>query len=331
MYNEIMGKEGDAVHRYKFYVLNEKEHYEIWDDNNLFKEIVEPVGYGLFDMVNAHESKEQTIESVINNISFFKYLTGEFYKRKLSGELKDNIVPPLPLTKSIYVFLMDIVEQYQKNEMEVSPETNTWFSGVKRENNIGHAEQLMKVFLYAKECCSMWSEGKKELPYETVTKRLSVSLEKMQDDIIEVLSPTNLEDILLFVLFKINQMTMNKKLWVIRCKRCHRIFANLKQGRNVVYCDYKDIFGKSCREIVAERVDGWMKSDYDRKIQKIFVKYYNEQQRKRKRKQVTTEQVAIWSKKARAIRDQCQKGEIIEEDFIKWLDENKENYTETAE
>ena len=39
MYNEIMGKEGDAVHRYKFYVLNEKEHYEIWDDNNLFKEI----------------------------------------------------------------------------------------------------------------------------------------------------------------------------------------------------------------------------------------------------------------------------------------------------
>ena len=71
-----------------------------------------------------------------------------------------------------------------------------------------------------------------------------------------------------------------------------------------------------------------MKSDYDRKIQKIFVKYYNEQQRKRKRKQVTTEQVAIWSKKARAIRDQCQKGEIIEEDFIKWLDENKENYAE---
>ena len=70
MYNEIMGKEGDAVHRYKFYVLNEKEHYEIWDDNTLFKEIVEPVGYGLFYMVNAHESKEQTIESVINNISF---------------------------------------------------------------------------------------------------------------------------------------------------------------------------------------------------------------------------------------------------------------------
>ena len=43
MYNEIMGKEGDAVHRYKFYVLNEKEHYEIWDDNTLFKEIVEPL------------------------------------------------------------------------------------------------------------------------------------------------------------------------------------------------------------------------------------------------------------------------------------------------
>ena len=71
-----------------------------------------------------------------------------------------------------------------------------------------------------------------------------------------------------------------------------------------------------------------MKSDYDRKIQKIFVKYYNEQQRKRKSKQVTTEQVAIWSKKARAVRDQCKKGDIKEDDFVKWLDENKENYAE---
>ena len=43
---------------------------------------------------------------------------------------------------------------------------------------------------------------------------------------------------------------------------------------------------------------------------------------------MTTEQVAIWSKKARAVRDQCKKGDIKEDDFVKWLDENKENYAE---
>lgn len=155
---------------------------------------------------------------------------------------------------------------------------------------------------------------------------LNVCLENRDEEIIEVLYTDSISEIFNYTIIKMNQEIKGKHLWLIRCKRCHRIFANFKHGRNVVYCDYKDSFGKSCREIVAERVDGWMKSDYDRKIQKIFVKYYNEQQRKRKRKQVTTEQVAIWSKKARAIRDQCQKGEITEEDFIKWLDENKENY-----
>ena len=43
---------------------------------------------------------------------------------------------------------------------------------------------------------------------------------------------------------------------------------------------------------------------------------------------ITKEQFTIWSKNARAMRDLCKKGEITEEDFIKWLDENKENYTE---
>ena len=186
--------------------------------------------------------------------------------------------------------------------------------------------------LYARNTFLYWA-GEQELDdralYTAISSfSLHVAMENRQGDLIEVLYPEHFSDIVFYVILKARQGIAYKKLWVIRCKRCHRIFANFKQGRNVVYCEYKDSFGKSCREIVAERVDGWMKSDYDRKIQKIFVKYYNEQQRKRKRKQVTTEQVAIWSKNARAMRDLCKKGEITEEDFIKWLDENKEKYNE---
>ncbi|MBR1481511.1 MAG: hypothetical protein IJ598_00915 [Ruminococcus sp.] len=193
------------------------------------------------------------------------------------------------------------------------------YNGILSRNTLGL--YVRNIFLY-------WA-GEQELDDQalfTTIPSLRVAIENRQGEPIEVLYPEHFSDIVFYVILKARQRIAYKKLWVIRCKRCHRIFANFKHGRNVVYCDYKDSFGKSCREIVAERVDGWMKSDYDRKIQKIFVKYYNEQQRKRKRKQVTTEQVAIWSKKARAIRDQCQKGEITEEDFIKWLDENKENY-----
>ncbi len=187
--------------------------------------------------------------------------------------------------------------------------------------------------LYARNIFLYWV-GEQELDkaiLQTPIPALHIVIEIIEKEPVEVLYAESINEIMFYIIIKTRQKIAEKRLWIIRCKRCHRIFANFKQGRNVVYCDYKDSFGKSCREIVAERVDGWMKSDYDRKIQKIFVKYYNEQQRKRKRKQVTTEQVAIWSKNARAVRDKCKKGEITEEVFVKWLNENKENYMKQTE
>ena len=75
-------------------------------------------------------------------------------------------------------------------------------------------------------------------------------------------------------------------------------------------------------------IDHWNKSDYEKKIQKIYIKYYDEQRRKQSRKEISKEDFGIWSKKARAVRDQCKKGEMKEEEFMNWLNKNRGNYTE---
>ena len=186
--------------------------------------------------------------------------------------------------------------------------------------------------LYARNTFLYWA-GEQELDdralYTAISSfSLHVAMENRQGDLIEVLYPEHFSDIVFYVILKARQGIACKKMWVIRCKRCHRIFANFKQGRTVVYCNYKDQWGKSCRERVMDYIDNWNKSDHEKKIQKIYIKYYDEQRRKQKRKDITKEQFTIWSKKARAVRDQCKKGEITEEDFIKWLDENKEKYNE---
>lgn len=130
------------------------------------------------------------------------------------------------------------------------------------------------------------------------------------------------------MVLKIYQEIDHHRLWVIRCNRCKRLFPNYKYGRKVMYCNYKNEFGESCHDIISYYAEGRNKTELERHLQKVYIRYYDEQRRKRKKKIITKEQVAIWSKNARAMRDLCMKGEITEEDFVEWLDKNKENYTE---
>ena len=106
------------------------------------------------------------------------------------------------------------------------------------------------------------------------------------------------------------------------------MFFNFKQGRSVFYCNYKDNNGYSCHDIVLGSFEGWNKSEEEKRIQRTFIRYYNAQRRKLQNQKISRNQLSVWSKNARAVRDQCKKGEITEEDFVKWLDENKDNYTE---
>lgn len=160
---------------------------------------------------------------------------------------------------------------------------------------------------------------------------LNVCLENRDGQIVEVLYTDSISEIFNYTIIKMNQEIKGKHLWLIRCKRCHRIFANFKHGHSVLYCTFKDSNGESCHDIISYYAEGRDKTELERHLQKVYIRYYDEQRRKRKKKIITKEQVAIWSKKARAMRDLCMKGEITEEDFVEWLDKNKENYTEPKE
>ena len=184
--------------------------------------------------------------------------------------------------------------------------------------------------LYARNTFLYWA-GEQELDDRalyTAIPSLHVAMENRQGDLIEVLCPEHFSEILFYEIIKANRKIADKRLWIIRCKRCNRIFANHKQGRSVFYCNYKDNNGYSCHDIVLGSFEGWNKSEEEKRIQRTFIRYYNAQRRKLQNQKISRNQLSVWSKNARAVRDQCKKGEITEEDFVKWLDENKDNYTE---
>ena len=316
-----------AMNEYKYYFYDNEEHFEIWQDNKLIDQRIAPYGQSFFEVLLDNADKSYTIDSVISNLCFYYAQCTQFFDNKEKGVLSDNLLPSLPITSNFYFFVRDIIKQYQENKIDTSPSENTWFVDFREENH-SLTNHFFETFVLAENCFDNWSKGKNEINQTISSTPLNIKLETKNNTTVEVLCPTSLVDLIYYLVLKTNQLTNLNKLWVIRCKRCNRIFANFKQGRTVVYCNYKDQWGKSCRERVMDYIDNWNKSDHEKKIQKLYIKYYDEQRRKQKRKEITKEQFTIWSKNARAMRDLCKKGEITEEDFIKWLDENKENYTE---
>ena len=107
-------------------------------------------------------------------------------------------------------------------------------------------------------------------PY-TAIPSLHVAMENRQGDLIEVLCPEHFSEILFYEIIKANRKIADKRLWIIRCKRCNRIFANHKQGRSVFYCNYKDNNGYSCHDIVLGSFEGWNKSEEEKRIQRTFI------------------------------------------------------------
>lgn len=319
-------KEVILMHEYRFYVLNNEEYYEIMEDNICIQKQVFPFGDGICHLINMHDSE---VHSMISNINYYRNLADIFYSRRSSGNESENAFHFFPKATHFWDFFMDVFEQYQKNEMEVPPKENTWFQYDITDTLPKHSDTFMSMFLFAKSMLSQWIKT----DFPDISGRLNVSpirveIEKMDNQIVEVLYPMHINDLVYFSILKANQLIERKRLWVIQCRRCDRVFFNFKQGRSVFYCNYKDNNGYSCHDIVLGSFEGWNKSEEEKRIQRTFIRYYNAQRRKLQKRDISKNQLSTWSKIARKVRDTCIAGEITEEDFIKWLDENKENYAE---
>ena len=317
-------KEVNCMHTYRYIIIDDEEYYEVWNGDVIIKRVTVPFCEGVLDMLHFHP----VYSVVASNINHYKYLAGEYYKRQQDGVETENVAPNLQLNSYPFLFITDTFEQYWNHTADTTPEKNTWFDIRYSINDIdGHSNSLESMLRFVQNTFDAWADEKPVDVSQINAVPLHIVLEDRDGELVEVLHPQNLSELIYYIVLKTNQQQANKKLWIIRCNRCRRVFPNFKHGRSVLYCNFKNDNGESCRNIIKQHAEGWNKSDREKELQKTYIRYYDEQRRKRKKKLATKEQIAIWSKNARAVRDRCINREISEEDFVEWLEGNKDNYT----
>ena len=259
------------MHDYRYYIRDNEEHYEIWVGDQLYRHESAPFGEGVYDLLDFHETQ---LNSIISFTNHYKYLAGEYFKRKQNGTIQENIAPVFDYQSNLFLFLYDVFEQYRDNELDIPPEEN----------------------------------------------------ELRDDELVEVLHPTCIEDIVRYTLCKAYFMITDKKMCVNTCRRCNRYFSTFKYGRSVQYCNHKNDTGYTCKEEAEMSVVGRKKTDEEKQIRKLYLKVYNAQRRRWQKGEMTKDQLEAWSAKGREQRDLCKKGKISFKTFEKWLEDNRDRF-----
>ena len=133
----------------------------------------------------------------------------------------------------------------------------------------------------------------------------------------DVLETTDLNDIVYYLIARCLDAGIRMK----KCKYCGRYFA-VTDNYGAEYCNRLiDGSNKTCREIGSVRLyDNRMLSN---PITQAFKRSYKTHNARIRYGYITKEQFTEWSKKARAMRDQCLAGEITLDEFNEWLDSDK--------
>ena len=121
---------------------------------------------------------------------------------------------------------------------------------------------------------------------------MSITFELRDDELVEVLHPTCIEDIVRYTLCKAYFIIIDKKMCVNTCRRCNRYFSIFKYDT-----------GYTCKEEAEMSVVGRKKTDEEKQIRKLYLKVYNAQRRRWQKGEMTKYQLEAWSAKGREQRD----------------------------
>ena len=314
------------MHNYRYYIKNDEEHYEIWDGDNLYRHESAPFGEGVFDLLGFHESQ---VNSIISFTRHYKYLAGEYFKRKQTGAFQENNAPVFIYGSNLFIFLYDVFEQYRDNELDIAPEINSWFDyDFVKDGLLTKAEKFQAAIDLANEFMVAWANDAKieNIQLKKLEQSLTITFELRDDDLVEVLHPNCVEDIIRYTLCKAYFMITDKKMCVNTCRRCNRYFSTFKYGRSVQYCNHKNDTGYTCKEEAEMSVVGRKKTDEEKQIRKLYLKVYNAQRRRWQKGELTKDQLEAWSAKGREQRDLCKKGKISFKTFEKWLVDNRDRF-----
>ena len=314
------------MHNYRYYIKNDEEHYEIWNGDNLYRHESAPFGEGVFDLLGFHESQ---VNSIISFTRHYKYLAGEYFKRKQTGALQENNAPVFIYGSNLFIFLYDVFEQYRDNELDIAPENNSWFDyDFVKDGLLTKAEKFQTAIDLANEFMIAWANDAKikKIQLKKLEQSLTITFELRDDELVEVLHPNCVEDIIRYTLCKAYFMITDKKMCVNTCRRCNRYFSTFKYGRSVQYCNHKNDTGYTCKEEAEMSVVGRKKTDEEKQIRKLYLKVYNAQRRRWQKGELTKDQLEAWSAKGREQRDLCKKGKISFKTFEKWLEDNRDRF-----
>ena len=314
------------MHDYRYYIKENEEHYEIWIGDQLYRHESAPFGEGVYDLLDFHETQ---INSIISFTNHYKYLAGEYFKRKQNGTIQENIAPAFNYNSNLFLFLYDVFEQYRDNDLDIPPEENSWFDfDFKQTDMTVSSDKFTSMISFARELVSAWSTDQEidNRMLKELMQRFSITFELRDNELVEVLHPTCIEDIVSYTLCKSYFMITDKKMCVNTCRRCNRYFSTFKYGRSVQYCNHKNDTGYTCKEEAEMSVVGRKKTDEEKQIRKLYLKVYNAQRRRWQKGEMTKDQLEAWSAKGREQRDLCKKGKISFKTFEKWLDDNRDRF-----
>ena len=145
------------MHCYRYYVLNDEEHYEIWNGEVLLKIATAPFCEGVLDLFHFHP----VFSVVSSNIYHYKYLASEYYKRQQEGVETENNAPNLQLNSYPFLFITDTFEQYWDHTADISPEKHTWFDFDYSKTDVGgHSDSLESMLRFVQNTFDAWADEK---------------------------------------------------------------------------------------------------------------------------------------------------------------------------
>ena len=321
--------EVSEMNRYKFYIKNNKEYFEIWKDDNLSDQKESYVTYSLCDFITNHETD-------FTDIFFWIKQNYEYIKSLVENKGEPNYVPhPCPHSLmsfgNVFCFYYNAIDcLFEDNCLENFSE-NSWINyGYDEITKSGTVKEIEYLFSLAHKFIYNSIYDKEDtIDTSVINRTLDIGIENIDGVLCKVLYPKNIGDILYFLMFYLIGKDISFKI----CKRCEKPFPCFI-NKHTKFCDrYDSVLKQTCREM------GLNYSEHDTYIDKntartrdsllkIFDSAYSKQRRKLKAKLIDKDDFKRWSAKARKMRDKCINFEISFDDFVQWLEENEDNYQE---
>ena len=321
--------EVSEMNKYKFYIKDNKEYFEIWKDNELFEQKKSYVTYALCDFITNHENDFTDI--------FFWVKQNYDYISSLVEHKGDLQYEPHPCPHSLmsfgnaFWFYHDAIDcLFEDNSLE-DFSGNSWIRyGYDEIVKSGTIREIESLFSLAHEYIyhSIDNNGE-SIDTPSINRILDVGIENIDGVLCKVLYPKNIGDILYFLMYYLIGQDISYKV----CKRCEKPFPCFI-NKHTKFCDrYDSVLKQTCREM------GLKYTEHDTYIDKntaktrdsllkIFDSAYSKQRRKLKAKLIDKNDFKIWSSRARKMRDRCINFEISFDNFVQWLEENEDNYQE---